>query len=107
MATELRRRFPPRDEAEAKAVPEAALIEAIASMAEYGAEQAFDGMRPRLRRAIRRRITTLLTIVAANKAKRDEPISFIPHGFSAEHVGMALLVTMGVAIPPALRKKLE
>lgn len=107
LAAKLQRRFPSRDEAEAKPVPEAALVEAIATMAEYGAEQAFEGMRPRLRRAIRRRLATLLTIVTANEAADNEHISVLPRDFPAEHVGMALLVTMGVEIPAGLRAKLE
>lgn len=107
LATELQQRVPPRDEAKAKPVPETALIAAIVSMAEYGAAEAFDGMRPRLRRAIRRRVATLLTIVSANEAAENEHISVLPRDFPAEHVGMALLVTMGVEIPSGLREKLE
>lgn len=107
LATRLQRRFPPQDEAKAKPVPEAALVEAIVSMAEVGEEQAFQSMSPRLRRAVRRRIATLLTVVLANEAKRNMTISIIPRGFPVEHVGMALLVTMGLEIPPDLRAKLE
>ncbi|MFN4017104.1 MAG: hypothetical protein ACK4JB_17330 [Reyranella sp.] len=107
LAARLHQRFPPRDEEKAKPVPEVALVEAIVSMAEFGADEAFQGMRPRLRRAIRRRIATLLTVVVANEVKGNSAISFIPHGFPAEHVGMALLVTMGAAIPSDLRSKFE
>ena len=103
----LQRRFPPAGEADAGSVPEEALLEAIASMAEYGEVEAFAGMRPPLRRAVRARLTTLLTLVVANEATRKDHISVVPRGLPDEHVGMALLVTMGIAATPALGAKLE
>jgi hypothetical protein len=107
LADALQRAFPPRDEANAKPVAEAALTEAIGSMAEHGAMEAFQGMRPRLRRAVRVRIRTLLTIVTANEAAGKDRISVLPRGFPADQVGLALLATMGVELPPSLRAKLE
>jgi len=107
LAAALEQRFPPGGEADTESVLEGALLEAIASMAEYGTFEAFAGMRPLLRRAVRVRIRTLLTLVVANKVASPDPISAMPRGLPDEHVGMALLVTMGVAVPPALRAKLE
>lgn len=107
LAGELQQSFPPQDEADAKPVAEAALIEAIASMAEHGPGQAFRGMKPRLRRAVRVRIRTLLTIVTLNDKAGNERISVLPGGFPDDQVGLALLVTMGLDLPPALRAKFE
>lgn len=107
LAAAMQRQFPPSGEADANPVPEAALLEAIANMAEHGAIEAFAGMRPRLRRAVRVRVRTLLTVVAANEVASNVHISFLPRGFPDEHVGMALLVTMGVELPRDLRAKLE
>lgn len=103
----LQRRFPPAGEADTGSVPEAALLEAIGSMAEYGEVEAFAGMRPPLRRAVRARLTTLLTLVVATEVTSKEHISVVPRGLPDEHVGMALLVTIGIALPRALRAKLE
>ncbi|MFN4018213.1 MAG: hypothetical protein ACK4JB_22950 [Reyranella sp.] len=107
LANALQQRFPPSGEADAKPVAEEALLEAIANMAEHGAMEAFAGMRPRLRRAVRVRLRTLLTVVVANEAASNARISFLPPGFPDEHVGMALLATMGVELPRDLRAKLE
>ena len=107
LAAVLQRRFPPSGEDNAKAVPEEALLEAIANMAEHGAVEAFAGMRTRLRRAVRVRLRTLLTVVLSTKAANGDCISYLPRGFPAEHVGMALLATMGVELPRDLRLKLE
>lgn len=107
LANELQQQFPPSGEADAKPVPEEALLEAIASMAEDGATEAFASMKPRLRRAVRVRLRTLLTVVVANNVSRNKCISFLPRGFPQEHVGMALLATIGVELPPDLRAKLE
>lgn len=107
LAETLRRCAPPHDEDKAKPVAESALVEAIASMAEHGAEKAFQGMRPRLRRAVRVRIRSLLTVVTANGTAGNERISVLPRGFPDEHVGLALLLTMGLELPAALRAKLE
>ncbi len=107
LAATLQLRFPPAGEADTKWVPEEALMEAIASMAEYDEVEAFASMRPPLRQAVRARLRTLLTLVLANEAKSADHISVVPRGLPDEHVGMALLVTMGVGLPRALRTKLE
>lgn len=108
LADALQRSVPASDEAGVEPVPEEALLEAIASMAEYGAEEAFSGMQPRLRRAVRLRIRTLLMIATnAGDAAARGGITYLPRGFPLEKVGMALLVTMGVEIPPKLRAEFE
>lgn len=107
LAAALQQSAPVSDEAQAGPVGEQALLEAIASMAEHGAVEAFAGMMPRLRRAVRARLRTLLTVVVTNQAAKNDCISYLPRGFPAEHVGMALLVTLGVELPTDLREKLE
>ncbi len=106
-AAVLQRNFPPHGEENAKPVTEGALVEAIASMADHGADQAFRGMRPRLRRAVRVRIRTVLAIVTANRAAGNDRISVLPRGFPVDQIALALLVTMGVEIPRDLRAQLE
>ena len=106
-AASLREHFPPAGETKGEAVPEAALIEAIGSMAEFGAEQAFAGMKPRLRRAVRKRIATMLKIVLAKGVSADAHVAEMPRGLPAHHLGMALLLTLGVEIPADVRTKLE
>lgn len=103
LATLLHRRFPPRDEAKAKPVAEAAVVAAIVSMAEDGAERAFEAMAPRLRRAVRARIRTLLSVVVVNEKSGNERISVLPHGFPPDQIALALLVTMGLELPARLR----
>lgn len=107
LATTLQRRFPPRGEVDAIPVPEEALLEAIASMAEDGVMEAFASMSPRLRRAVRARLRSLLTAVMAYKVTGNNCISFLPRDIPDEHIGMALLMTMGVELPEDLRATLE